>query len=70
MSAGTRGPVYTCPYARTEARTMLILCGAVDATNQPYCGHSAWRRCRGWSENTPDAETCPIRKEADRRGKD
>lgn len=67
MSAA-KGPVYTCPYAKTEPGTMLILCGAMQGANPPYCGHSAWRRCRGWSENTPDAADCPVRKEADGRG--
>ena len=62
----SRGPVYTCPYARTENGTMLVLC--VLSADGKYCGHSYWRRCRGWAENTADAAQCPVRKEAEDSG--
>ena len=58
-----RGPKLTCPYARTEAATTLLLCARGGGA---YCGHQQWRRCKGWHENTPDAADCPVRKEAER----
>lgn len=58
-------PKYTCPHARTEYGTMLVLCGLQDGK---YCGHSVWRRCRGWAENTPDAAECRVRKEVEANG--
>lgn len=55
-------PLILCPYTRTETGTGLILCGL---SKGKYCGHSVYRRCRGWCENTPDAVACQVRKEAE-----
>lgn len=53
-----------CPYA-SYGQDMKIKCSKAEG----LCGHQRFRICKGWSELTEAAETCPLRKENANVGK-
>lgn len=49
--------ILTCPQA--EYRGNQIWCKKAGS----WCGHAYFKRCKGWWVLTPQAASCPLRKE-------